>query len=166
MRKSREILRLKFETALSQRAIARACGVSNATVWDALRRFEAAGLAWPLPDGLGDAELEARLYRPKGSRAPDPREKEAGLMDLARVMTARARVSSDELAEQPGRYLMRLRGSRGGTKLFDEIGSERVTLVWSVWSGYWKRGYSPMHEWAARHGVEVHFVHSGGHAWL
>ncbi len=93
------------------------------------------------------------------------RLKEAGLMDPARVMSARAQVSSDELTEQPGRYLMCLRGSRGGTKLFDKIGSERVALVWSMWSGYWKRGYSPMREWAARHGVEVHFVHSGGHAW-
>lgn len=91
--------------------------------------------------------------------------KEAGLMDLARVMSARARVSNDELAEQPGRYLMCLRCSRGGTKLFDKIGSERVTLVWSMWSGYWKRRYSLMREWAARHGVEAHFVHSGGHAW-
>ena len=50
MRKTREILRLKFETELSQRAIARAVGVSNATVWDVLRRLEAAGLAWPLPE--------------------------------------------------------------------------------------------------------------------
>jgi len=74
MRKTREILRLKAETALSQRAIARACGVSNATVWDALKRFAASGLSWPLPEGLGDAELEARLYRPQGARAPDPRE--------------------------------------------------------------------------------------------
>jgi transposase len=74
MRKTREILRLKFESELSQRAIARAVGVSNATVWDALRRFEASGLSWSLPEGLGDAELEARLYRPQGTRAPDPRE--------------------------------------------------------------------------------------------
>ena len=71
MRKTREILRLKFETTLSQRAIARACGVSNATVWDALRRLEASGLAWPLPEGLGDGELEARLYREQGTREPD-----------------------------------------------------------------------------------------------
>jgi ribonuclease J len=93
------------------------------------------------------------------------RLKEAGLMDLARRMSAQARASSDELAARPGRFLVCLRGSHGGTKLFDKIGSERVTLVWSMWSGYWKRGYSPMREWAARHGVEAHFVHSGGHAW-
>ena len=74
MRKTREILRLKFETQLSQRAIARAVGVSNATVWDSLARLEASGLAWPLPVGMSDAELETRLYREHGRRAPDPRE--------------------------------------------------------------------------------------------
>ncbi len=52
MRKTREILRLKFETQLSQRAIARAVGVSNATVWDVLARLAASGLAWPLPAGI------------------------------------------------------------------------------------------------------------------
>ncbi len=74
MRKTREILRLKFETELSQRAIARAVGVSNATVWDVLRRLAAAGLAWPLPEGVGDAELEARLYRDRFKAVADPRE--------------------------------------------------------------------------------------------
>ena len=64
MRKTKEILRLKAETDLSQRAIARAVGVSNATITDVLHRLEASGLAWPLPEGMGDAELEARLYRP------------------------------------------------------------------------------------------------------
>jgi transposase len=74
MRKTREILRLRFETALSQRAVARAVGVSNATVWDVLRRLEASGLTWPLPEGLTDAELEARLYRDRTRPVADPRE--------------------------------------------------------------------------------------------
>jgi transposase len=74
MRKTREILRLKFETELSQRAIARAVGISNSTVTDTLHRLSAAGLSWPLPEGMGDGELEARLYREQGSRAPDPAE--------------------------------------------------------------------------------------------
>ena len=74
MRKTREILRLKFETELSQRAIARAVGVSNATVWDVLRRLEAAGLAWPLPEAVTDPELEARLYRDRFKAVADPRE--------------------------------------------------------------------------------------------
>jgi transposase len=74
MRKTREILRLKFETELSQRAIARAMGISNSTVTDVLHRLVAAGLAWPLPDGMGDGELEARLYREQGASAPDPHQ--------------------------------------------------------------------------------------------
>jgi len=47
MRKTREILRLKFEARLSHRQIGRACGVSYSTVADAVENFHAAGLAWP-----------------------------------------------------------------------------------------------------------------------
>lgn len=93
------------------------------------------------------------------------RLKEAGLMDLARTMSAEGRVTSDELAAQPGRFLMCLRGSRGGTKLFDKVGAGNVRLVWSLWRGYWDRDGCAMREWADREEVEAHFVHSGGHAW-
>src|SRR5450756_2530341 len=74
MRRIREILRLKFEAGLSQRAIARAIGVSNSTVSEAFSRLGEAGLSWPLPEGIGDAELEARLYRARGRAVADPRE--------------------------------------------------------------------------------------------
>ena len=93
------------------------------------------------------------------------RLKAAGLMDLAREMSAKGRVSSDELAAEPGRYLLGTRGSRGTTKLFDKVGPANVVLAWSMWSGYWKREGCAMREWAERSGVEAHFVHSGGHAW-
>ena len=72
MRKIREILRLKHEAGLSQRTIARAIGVSNSTVSEVFARLTAAGLSWPLPEGLTDEELEERLYREHGSTAPDP----------------------------------------------------------------------------------------------
>ena len=39
MRKTREILRLVHETELSQRAVARAAGISNSTVSDVLARL-------------------------------------------------------------------------------------------------------------------------------
>lgn len=70
MRKTREILRLKFEARLSRRAVARAMGVSNSTVSDVLARLKASGLAWLLPAGLADGELERRLYRARGETAP------------------------------------------------------------------------------------------------
>jgi len=60
MRRIREILRLKYESGLSQRAIARAIGVSNSTVSEVFARLSAAGLGWPLPAGLPDDELEEK----------------------------------------------------------------------------------------------------------
>ena len=92
------------------------------------------------------------------------RLKDAGLMDLARQMADEGRVLSDELAERPGQFLMCARGSYGVTKLLDKIGPQHVILIWSMWSGYWERG-SAVREWAERTDVNVHLVHSGGHAW-
>jgi len=92
------------------------------------------------------------------------RLKDAGMMDLARKMADEGRVSSDQLAAEPGRYLMCSRGNYGVTKLFDKVGASNVVLVWSMWSGYWERGLA-MPEWAKREGVVMHLIHSGGHAW-
>jgi len=62
MRKTKEILRLKYELKLSQRQISQSCQVSPSTVWDCLSRFKASGLIWPLPEGMNDQQLEERLY--------------------------------------------------------------------------------------------------------
>jgi hypothetical protein len=59
---------LKYEAALAHRAIAQACTVGLGTVSSYLTRATAAGLTWPLPDGLDDAALEARLF----ARPADP----------------------------------------------------------------------------------------------
>ena len=65
MRRLRELLRLKYEAGLSHRAIAQACAVGLGTVSEYLARATAAGVAWPLPDDLDDAALEARLFAPR-----------------------------------------------------------------------------------------------------
>jgi transposase len=62
MRKLREILRLKWESRLSHRAIAQSCGISPGTVSDYVQRAQAAGLGWPLPDDLDEAALNRRLF--------------------------------------------------------------------------------------------------------
>src|SRR5712691_3317772 len=72
MRRLRDVLRLKFDTGLSHRAIAQACTVGLGTVTTYLQRAAAAGLAWPLPADLDDATLEARvLARPAVPPARD-----------------------------------------------------------------------------------------------
>jgi len=63
MRVARGILRLKLEARLSHRQIGRACGASCSTVSEAVGRFRAADLSWPLPAELPDSALEARLQR-------------------------------------------------------------------------------------------------------
>jgi transposase len=76
LRKIREILRLKYEVGLSNRAIARACCISNSTVGEYVKRAEQAGLAWPLPEELGEEELYRRLFpegeKPKTAERPQP----------------------------------------------------------------------------------------------
>ena len=62
MRQLREILRLKFESRWSHRAIAEACSVSVGAVSLYVGRAVRAGLEWPLPAELNDAALEARLF--------------------------------------------------------------------------------------------------------
>lgn len=62
MRKTREVLRLHFEAQLSQRAIGRCLRISQVTVGNYLERFEQAGLSWPLPEEIDEAELERRLF--------------------------------------------------------------------------------------------------------
>lgn len=62
LRKIREIIRLKEEAGLSNRAIARACKISNSTVGEYLYRAQQAGLHWPLPDGMGEEEVYQKLF--------------------------------------------------------------------------------------------------------
>jgi transposase len=62
MRKIGEVLRLKWECGLSNRAIARSCSISHSTVSEYLRRAQEAGLSWPLPADLGEDELFELLF--------------------------------------------------------------------------------------------------------
>ena len=54
MRQLRELLRLKYQVGLPQRAIAQACGIGLGTVSAYLQRAQAAGLTWPVPPDLED----------------------------------------------------------------------------------------------------------------
>lgn len=76
MRKIREVLRLKYEIGLSNRAIARACRVSNSTVGEYLARARQAELKWPLPKEVNEEELYQQLFpeeeKPVVSKRPMP----------------------------------------------------------------------------------------------
>jgi len=81
MRKLWEVLRLRFELNLGYQQIGRSCSLGVGTVHKYLKRAEAAGLTWPLPDGWDDARAEAELFprreittgepKPAGRTTPD-----------------------------------------------------------------------------------------------
>jgi transposase len=64
VKKIKEVLRLKYEAQLSNRAIAGACKVSNSTVGEYLKRAETAGVSWPLGE-IGEEELYQKLFPEK-----------------------------------------------------------------------------------------------------
>ena len=65
MRKITEVLRLKFEADLSHDQIVRAVGLSKGVFGKYVGLAKAQGLSWPLPDGVDEAMLEAKLYPPR-----------------------------------------------------------------------------------------------------
>ena len=52
MRKIKEVLRRKYEAGLSNRAIAKSCGICHKTIKEYLTRARALGLSWPLADDM------------------------------------------------------------------------------------------------------------------
>jgi hypothetical protein len=62
MRKIRDVLRLKFGAELSLRQVSASLGIPFTTVSGYVKRAEAAGLGWPLPEDLDDDALEALLF--------------------------------------------------------------------------------------------------------
>jgi transposase len=62
MRKIRDVLRLRLGDGFSLRQTSRSLGVPPSTVRECCQRATAAGLSWPLDEGLDDDALERLLY--------------------------------------------------------------------------------------------------------
>jgi transposase len=73
MRKIKEVLRLRFELGLGQRQIARSCAIGQATVAEYLKRAEAAGVGWPLPEGWDESRLEQAVFSSPPPKSAEPR---------------------------------------------------------------------------------------------
>ena len=66
MRKFTEVLRLRYDLGFAYRQIATSCMIGLGTVSDYLKRAEAAGLKWPLPDGMTEDKLNELLFGRNG----------------------------------------------------------------------------------------------------
>ncbi len=62
MRKLREVLRLRFELKPGYQQIGRSCAIAVSTVHKYLKRAEATGLSWPLPEDWDEARMEAAVF--------------------------------------------------------------------------------------------------------
>src|SRR5487761_2795434 len=108
MRDAREIIRLKFSAQVATREIARRLGLAPSTVRETLKRLAMAGLSWPLPEGLSDTELEAKLYAFRGSKRGHRLHVEpdwqAVHRELKRKHVTLQIVWDEYIAAQPGGY--------------------------------------------------------------
>jgi transposase len=103
MRKILDILRLHFSGGLSNQAIADALRISKGSVFNCLKRFEAAGLTWPLPADLSQGALKAKLYPSKASPAKllSPSELDRFLSELKRPHVTRRLLFKEYRVENP-----------------------------------------------------------------
>jgi transposase len=86
MRQVREVLRLKFVGGVPTREIARRVGVAASTVRTTIKRFQGAGLTWPLPEEMTEATLEARLFAAVGTRQGHRRQVEPEWTEIHREL--------------------------------------------------------------------------------
>lgn len=71
MKKIKEVVRLKYEVGLSNRARAGACRISNSTIGEYLKRYEASGMGWPIGE-MGEEELSQKLFPENQMIEPEP----------------------------------------------------------------------------------------------
>lgn len=156
MRHVREILRLSLDAGLSTRSVGERVGVGSTTVRDTLRRFARAGLAWPVPTTMSDAELEASLYglpgvKPGRLKQPEP-DWSVVTRELKRKHVTLQVLWEEYIAEHPdgyrcsrwcdlyrrweGRLPLVMRQSHGGgEKLFVDYAGDTVPVMVNRRSG-------------------------------
>ncbi len=106
MRKSKEILRLKWNLGLSDRQVAASLRIAHSTVAAYVRRAERAGLDWVQVEEMGETELKRKLFPPKKAKKkkrPLPDWEEVD-QEMRRPGVTRKLLWKEYLAEHPGGY--------------------------------------------------------------
>jgi transposase len=133
MRKIREVLRLRLDQGLPQRAVAQSLGLSQGAVHGYVARARRAGVSWPLPEGLDDSQLEALLYPPPPAVATDQRP----VPDWAEVHR--------ELRRPNMTLALLWEEYRGGTGARDGFGYSWFCDLYREWIGRLKPTLRQMH---------------------
>jgi len=148
MRKTREILRLKWVLELTHREAARSLGLSAGAVGKTMTRAQRAGLTWAEVEAMTDGELDARLYgpprRPTHNRPkPDPvwihtERKKAGVtLELLHLEYLEQHpegygytIFCDTYREWLKRHRLSMRQVyRGGEKMFVDYSGKKPSII-------------------------------------
>lgn len=109
-------------------------------------------------------QFDAPSVRVKFIRSHVEKLREAGLWGLACQMSRAGKVSADQLAADPRRFVYLARANTPTVSLLRVLArTTRPTVVWSQWSGYLAKG-GPIPRFCAEHGIVPLVLHSGGHA--
>lgn len=146
------------------RAISVYCAALNAgreLVLDPYQAFVLMNLKNVCPDA---PQFDWPSVRVKFIRSHVAKLKEAGFWDLACQMSRAGKVTAEQLAADPNRYVYLSRSSEATVALLRYLlRTTRPTVVWSQWSGYLKKG-GPVPRFCHERGIEPVLIHSGGHA--
>ncbi|MBA4389305.1 MAG: MBL fold metallo-hydrolase [Verrucomicrobia bacterium] len=90
--------------------------------------------------------------------------KAAGLWGLACEMSRAAKVKTEQMSAEPGRFVYLARASGSTTLLLRALERSGLPkIVWSQWKGYLERG-GAVPRFCEERGIGVEVIHSGGHA--
>lgn len=147
MRHVRDVMRMKSAGMLS-REIARRVGAAPSTVRLTIRRFEASGLSWPLPDDVTDAVLESQLFAKAGGGTRRARRRQAEpdwaavYRELRRKHVMLSIPWEEYIAAKPAAIAIRASGSStvpgrhaAGDKLIVDYAGDGVPVVIDRLSG-------------------------------
>jgi len=148
MRKTREILRLKWQQCRGHRAVVKALDVGLGTVSEVIGRARRAGItSWQEVEALSEEELEARMYPAPSTIAPRPLPSPAAIhIELRRKGVTLRLLHEEYFLSNPNAYgyttfvelynewADRLRVTmrqvhKAGEKCFVDYSGDRLTIV-------------------------------------
>jgi ribonuclease J len=89
----------------------------------------------------------------------------AGLKTHTWEMSRAGKVSKEQMAQDPGRFVYLARSSGTTAALLQRLPMDpKPAVVWSQWSGYLKKP-SAFLKYCQENGLEITPIHSGGHAY-
>jgi ribonuclease J len=90
--------------------------------------------------------------------------KKAGFWNLACQMSRASKVTAEQLSQDPSKFVYLARSSEATVALISYLSKIKMpTIVWSLWSGYLKKGGS-VPRFCDQHKIKPLLMHSGGHA--